>query len=145
VGAENYVALCCLGILVDQAAQPVPARNLDTCAFGRRIRASAGRPLAECPVRPVGVVVVGVLAEDQMQVPFAGDQHPVQALAAGTGDPPFGHGIRTGRLDGSLHYPHAGRGEHRVERRVNFVSRSRIKNLRLPAQPSRFISRLRAC
>jgi hypothetical protein len=31
------------------------------------------------PVRPAGVVMVGVLAEDQLQVPFAGDQHPVQA------------------------------------------------------------------
>jgi hypothetical protein len=36
------------------------------------------------------IAVIGVLAEDQPQVPFAGDQHPVQALAAGTADPAFG-------------------------------------------------------
>jgi len=39
------------------------------------------------------VVVVGILAQDQPQVPFTGDQHPVQALAAGTGDPPFGNRV----------------------------------------------------
>jgi hypothetical protein len=40
------------------------------------------------------VVVIDVLAEDQPQVPFAGYQHPVQALAAATGDPAFGDRVR---------------------------------------------------
>jgi len=31
--------------------------------------------------------VIGVLAEDQSRVPFASDQDPVQALAAGTAHP----------------------------------------------------------
>jgi hypothetical protein len=35
------------------------------------------------------IAVIGVLAEDQPQVPFASDQHPVQALAASTAHPPF--------------------------------------------------------
>jgi hypothetical protein len=39
--------------------------------------------LVECPVRPTGAVIVEVLAQDQPQVPFAGDQHQVQALVAG--------------------------------------------------------------
>ena len=30
----------------------------------------------------VGVVVAGALVKDEPQVPLAGDQHPVQALAA---------------------------------------------------------------
>ena len=33
--------------------------------------------------------MIGVLAEDQPQVPFAGDQHPVQAFAAGAAYPAF--------------------------------------------------------
>jgi hypothetical protein len=37
--------------------------------------------------------MIDVLAEDQSQVPFAGDQHPVQAFAACTGDPAFGYGV----------------------------------------------------
>lgn len=43
--------------------------------------------------RPVRVVVTGVLAEDQPHAPFADDQHPVQALAPGTGDPAFGYRV----------------------------------------------------
>jgi hypothetical protein len=35
------------------------------------------------------VARTGVLVQDQLQVPFAGDQHLVQALAAGTGNPAF--------------------------------------------------------
>jgi hypothetical protein len=31
--------------------------------------------------------MIGVLAEDQPQVPLASDQHPVRALAAGTANP----------------------------------------------------------
>ena len=72
-----------------------------TCACGGRTLASGGRVLVQRPVRPMGVVMVGVLAEDQLQVPFAGDQHPVQALAAGTGDPAFGYSIRARRLEES--------------------------------------------
>jgi hypothetical protein len=46
--------------------------------------------------------VIGVLAQDQPQVPFAGDEHPVQALAAGAGDPPLGDrvGLRVERHAG---------------------------------------------
>jgi hypothetical protein len=75
---------------VDQAAEPVPAQNAHTSQFDRRMRTPGGRVLPQCPVPAVDVVVVGVLAEDQLQVLFAGDQHPVQALAAGAGDPAFG-------------------------------------------------------
>src|SRR5215472_4369935 len=46
-----------------------------------------GRVLLERPARPMRVVVIDILAQDQSQVPFAGDQHPVQALAAGTAAP----------------------------------------------------------
>ena len=44
-------------------------------------------------MRPVAVIVIGVLVEDQPQVPFAGYQYPVQALTAGTGDPAFGYSV----------------------------------------------------
>jgi hypothetical protein len=38
--------------------------------------------------RSVSVALIGVVAEDQPQVPFADDQHPVKAPTAGAGDPP---------------------------------------------------------
>jgi len=64
--------------------------------------------------------MLGVLTEDQSQVPFASDQHPVQALVAGAGDPSFSDRVRPRRLDGRLDNPHADRGEHRVEHRGEF-------------------------
>ena len=45
--------------------------------------------LLQCPVWAMLVVVIDVLAQDQPQVPFAGDQHPVQALAPGAAHPAF--------------------------------------------------------
>jgi hypothetical protein len=59
----------------------------------RRMRAPRRRVLVQCPVRAVAVMVTDVLAEDQPQVPFAGDQHLVQALAAGAADPAFGYSV----------------------------------------------------
>jgi hypothetical protein len=48
-------------------------------------RALVQRPVR--PVRPVRVVMVDVFIKDQPQVPFPSDQHPVQALAPGAGNP----------------------------------------------------------
>jgi hypothetical protein len=62
VGAENYVTSCDLGIFVDQAAESVPPEHADTCTFRQGIGSPSRRMLVQRPVRPVGVVVVGVLA-----------------------------------------------------------------------------------
>jgi hypothetical protein len=43
--------------------------------------------LVQRPVWPVSVVVIGVLAEDEPQMSFPSDQHPVQAFAADAADP----------------------------------------------------------
>ena len=84
---------------------------------GARRADSGGRILVQRPLRPMRVVVIGVLIEDQPQMPLPGDQHPVQALAAGAGDPAFGDSVRARRPDRGLNDPHADRGEQRVERR----------------------------
>ena len=94
--------ICDLGIFVDQAAEPVSAHNAYTGHFRRRVRAPCGRVLLQCPMRPVDVVVIGVLAEDQPQVPLTGDQQAVQALAAGTDNPSFGDRVHPGRPDAVL-------------------------------------------
>jgi hypothetical protein len=41
--------------------------------------------------------MIGVVAEDEPQMPFAGDQHLVQALAADAADPALGDRIRARR------------------------------------------------
>ena len=78
------------------------------------MRTPCRRALLQCPVRPMSVVMIGVLAEDQPQVPLAGDQHPVQALAAGTAYPALRDRIRPRRPDRRLDDPHTSRSEHRV-------------------------------
>jgi hypothetical protein len=56
-----------------------------------------GAPVQQCT--GATRLVIDVLAENQPQLPFNGDQHPVQALAAGTADPAFGDRVgRRGRL-----------------------------------------------
>jgi hypothetical protein len=61
--------------------------------------------------------MVGIFAKDQPEVPLAGDQHPVQALATGVGDPAPRDGIRPWRPHRGLDDPHADGSKHRVERR----------------------------
>ena len=50
-------------------------------------------------------------------MPFAGYQHPVQALSAATGDPPFGDRVRPRCLHRCFDDPHADGGEYGVEGR----------------------------
>ena len=105
VGAGNCVTLCDLGVFVDQAAEPVAAQDAHSGHFGRRMLTPGGRVLLQGSVRPMDVIVVDVLAEDQPQVPSAGDQPPVGALAPGAGHPAFRDRIRAGRLERGLDDP----------------------------------------
>ena len=117
VGAENAVTLRDLGIFVGQAAGPVPTHDPDILAHSEWTLTPGGRSLAQRPVRAMNVIVLDVLTQDQPQVPLAGDQHLVQALAPGTGNPPLRDRVRPRRLDRGLDDPHAGRGEDRIEGR----------------------------
>jgi hypothetical protein len=87
VGAENAVTLRDLGVFVDQATEPVSTQDPGILAHSEWTLTPGRRSLAQRPVRAMNVIVLDVLTQDQLQVPLAGDQHPVQALAAGTGNP----------------------------------------------------------
>jgi len=67
-------------------------------------------------VRPVGVVVIDVLAERVVQMSPAGDENAVGALAPRAGDPPLADRVRPRRLHGRGEDPGGGRGEDGVER-----------------------------
>jgi hypothetical protein len=116
VGAENYVALCDLGIFVDQAAESISPDYTDVAAGGGRTGV-AGWCLVQGLVWPVGVVVIDVVAGDEPWMPFTSDQHQVLALAAGAADPAFGDRVCAWRLHACLDDAHAGGGEHGVEGR----------------------------
>ena len=116
VGADNPVTSRDLGVFTDQAAEPFSPQ------YGRDIRAYRGADasvrradLLQLLMRPMRVVVIYVLAEDRLEMPLAGDQHPVQALAASAAHPALRDRVRPRRLDRRLDDPHADRGEHRIE------------------------------
>ena len=67
-------------------------------------------------MRPVGVVVIDVLAERVVQMSPAGDENAVGALAPRAGDPPLADRVRPRRLHGRGEDPGGGRGEDGVER-----------------------------
>jgi hypothetical protein len=48
-------------------------------------------------MRPVVVVVLDVLLEDEEQGPLVDDQEPVETFAAQRADPPFGVGVGSRR------------------------------------------------
>jgi hypothetical protein len=99
-GAGNCVTPCDLGTFADQAAEPASPQHPDARAWSKRMRTSGRRVLLQRPVWPVRIVVMEVFIKDQLQVPFAGEQHPVQALAAGAGNPPLGDRVRPGARTG---------------------------------------------
>jgi hypothetical protein len=86
------------------------------------------------------VVMIDVLIKNQSQVPLAGDQHPVQELAPGAGDPAFRDRAR--RLDRRLDDPDPGCREHGVERVGELGVRVPDQELQPVGMSSRFISRL---
>jgi hypothetical protein len=78
-------------VFVQESAESVaPAdaspgrRRTDRDRFGDRWL------LCECAVWPVGVVVVGVFAQDVFEVSGGEDQDAVEALASGTANPALG-------------------------------------------------------
>jgi len=77
VGAEYRVTSCDLGIFVNQAAEPVPPQNPDTCDCCGWILASGGRVLVQ---RPLAVVMPRVLGQDLPEMLFAENQHVIETL-----------------------------------------------------------------
>jgi hypothetical protein len=72
--------------------------------------------LLQCLVRPVAVVVAGVLGQHLPQMPFAEDQHVVQALAAQRAHEPLRECVRPRRPDRRPDHPRAVPGEDLIER-----------------------------
>ena len=101
---------------MEEAAKTVASPDADVVVGRRDVSPAVGWLLAEGPVRPVDVVVIGVFAEDVVEMPSAGDEDAVGALAPSAGDPPLADRVRPRRADGLGEDPDAGRSEDGVER-----------------------------
>ena len=87
----KYIPSCCSGVFVDQSAEFVASLELVWRVGNGEADA---RPCyrwcePEGAMWPMGVVVVDVGAQDTLELPAAGDQEPVEAVAADGADPAF--------------------------------------------------------
>jgi hypothetical protein len=88
VGAENPVTSRDLHILVDESAEPVASQRQDDRSGGWR-GAACGRALIQRSVRTMGVVMLDVLAQHDVEVAGAGDQEVVEAFPTQGADEAF--------------------------------------------------------
>jgi hypothetical protein len=94
-------------VFVDQAAEDLSALDPGDDIDG--MAGSAPRGLLLQPlVRSMTVVVPCVLGQDFAEMLLAEDQHVVQTLAAGAGNPAFRDCVRARRPDGRLNDPDPG-------------------------------------
>jgi hypothetical protein len=100
VGADNAFTSCGLRILVDQAAEPGASPDADFVVGRRHVSPAVGWLLAEGPVRPVGVVVIDILAEDVVEMSRPAMRmrsvHSCRALAIQRSQIAFARCARTG-------------------------------------------------
>src|SRR5262245_52066051 len=80
-------------VLVDQPVHPCAADHWTADNRGVR-RGRPRRPQLQAAMGPESVVVLHVMGQDRLQVPSIYDQQPVQALAAGAGDPALAPSVR---------------------------------------------------
>src|SRR6266545_4613275 len=102
LGSETRTSCRDLVVLVNQAAEAVPAPN----AGGGRDRArrssdgdTSGRAKRKASVGPLVVVVTHVLVEHALKMASTPDQHPVQTLLPDRPHPPLGERVGVRCLD----------------------------------------------
>ncbi len=82
---------------MEQATEPIPPHHPPSRHEDHRFARSQRRHLPQRAMRPVGVVMIGILTQHRHQVPTSNDEHPVQALAADRAHPALRVGIRPRR------------------------------------------------
>src|SRR6266542_1339058 len=83
---------------------------------------------------PVGVVVVDVDVQDALELPAAGDEEPVEAVAADGADPAFGERVGLGRPKWGADDLDALASEDRVERAAELAVAVVDQDKRTPKQ-----------
>jgi hypothetical protein len=72
-GCREPGHLCDLQVLVDEAAEPIPSEHADARSGTRGRGVACGRALVQRSVRAVGVEVLDILAQDDVEVARSGD------------------------------------------------------------------------
>src|SRR6266511_1622972 len=106
---------CGCFVFVDEAAEDFAFVDVDRGCADEHGRGLVWRLKRERAVRPVSVVMGGVVAEHLLEVAAVDDQDPVEALAAEGADPTLGVRIRIRSADGRPDDPHALDAEDLVE------------------------------
>jgi hypothetical protein len=130
-------------VFADQAAEDLPALDPGGDSDG-----AAGLPrrfLPQALVRTVAVMVTGVPGQDRAEMPFAEDQHMIQAPAAKRARDPLGTGVRTRRPDRRRDRSRRIPGDDIVEGRGELAVLVADQEPEPAGALARSISRLRAC
>ena len=115
VGAENPVTLCDLHVFADEAIESISPERPDGRS-GTWWSAVRGCALIEGSVRPVGVEVLDVLAQHDVEVAWSDDQEVVEAFSAQGADEAFRDRVRPRCPDRGADDPHVSTDEDGVER-----------------------------
>src|SRR5215211_5107739 len=146
-GCQYSVSSCCGEVVrVQEAAESVASlesRDSGERGWWRRWLGCDGWAAAERSVRALGVVVVDVDAQDAVELPWADDQQPVQALGPRGPDEALGVCVGLWRAERRLDHRDALGAKDLVESAGELESRSRISNAMSPSAALRL--RLRAC
>ena len=102
-------------VLVEQPAEPVGSSESGQASERPRGRVGDWDLEVDPAVRSFMVVVIDELEEDPLEVAFAPDEHPVEALGPRSSYEPFGDRVRPWRPHGCFDNAGADRPHHLVE------------------------------
>jgi len=103
-------------VFVDEAAEPVSSEHADARP-GTRRGVGCGWALVQGSVRAVGVEVLHILAQHDVEVAWSGDQDVIEAFPAQGADEPFRDRVRPGRPGRGADDADVGTGEDGVKGR----------------------------
>jgi hypothetical protein len=143
---ETPSVSCDLRVFVDHAADRIAP------AGSERVKVDDGPGqwsewcgLSEGAVPPVIVMVGLVLPQHAQEMLLVPDQGAVKELPPASADPPLHDRVGTGAWTGLVRIRMRVAWKTSSKAAVNFVSRSRVRNLIVLAWPPGSISRFRAC
>lgn len=145
--SRPLVLTCLLGgwfVFVDQATENASTLDPFRCHMGDWV-VELGWLEVQRAVRASSIVVPRVLGQDNAQVPFTEDQHPIGYLCPNREHEPLRVGIRTGLRGGIFTAVMPASARTASNDAVNCPARSRTRNRNWVTRSPRSITRFRIC